>query len=128
MSSIKLLLVSAAAKIVRPGSEPPPIIVVHQVLCNDNLQQNKTALNSNTMRLHGVLVDDCSACFILPCGCAGKQKTVVNDKEIGLTFNGCHCFLPFKFPLENNFKECESVELTSLSEHDQFLFIKDQVN
>ena len=68
------------------------------------------------MHLHEVLVDDCPACFVLPCGHACKQKIVVNDIEIGLTFNGCHCFLPFEFPMESNFKECELVELTSLSE------------
>ena len=49
MSSTELPLASAAAKIVRPSSEPPLITAVHQALCDDNLQQNKTVLNSNAM-------------------------------------------------------------------------------
>ena len=41
MSSTGLPLVLAVAKIIWPGSEPPSIIVVHQVLHNDNLQKTK---------------------------------------------------------------------------------------
>ena len=94
------------------------------MLCNGNLQQNKTTLNSNTLCLHRVLVDDCPACFALPCDRVGEQKMVANNEEIGLTFNGLHCFLPFESPMENNFRECKSVELMSLSEHNlTFLLI-----
>ena len=37
MFSAELPLASAVAKIVRPGSEPPLITVVHQALCDNSL-------------------------------------------------------------------------------------------
>ena len=105
MPSTKLPLALAAGKIAHNGSKPLSIIAVHQALHNDNPQQNKNMLNSNAMHLHGVLVDDCPACFALPSGHEVEQKIVANNKEIGLTFNGLHCFLSFEFPLENDFRE-----------------------
>ena len=84
--------------------------------CLDFTKDMKDSLfSTNQVRANGIIVDDVPKCFDVEG--TSRQAIIIPEKNIKLPLeqNGPTLHLPVRYPTENELKECERIELTSMS-------------